>query len=699
MTAIAVMSIVITGMLAWPSRLAIETFERSLDQYGTRRGADDVPRRTPTLEASTSRSMSGEELSDSPRAQTRPTGAAAMPSPTPSRLANWYFGRFGMCHRSGGGVVRRRWRSGVHEYNISGASDRKKVRRVRAAALVESQSTLTLRPGYLLRSGRPSDAKDDASPIVANVRLTVEAAGDESSRRLTLSHVVDTSSGGWAVAARPAVGFWWLEGMLWIEGRGAVPLMFSAVPCLNHSQTPMVTRLCEVHEASVDVTSLLSLSPPSDQATPILSLRLLVSELFDSYLHVDERRTGVALPFSSDVDTQTLVDASWPVPAPFGGDAAALDDSAKSRVQESSPSDLPLRPAHWLWRDTGVDAADHKRSWLKGYWLPVRGEAKDASVATTRPDILGRVNFRRRFVLADTGGVATAAGATSDGAEDSVMSRLVAPRCDRQCWITLLQGTEGASERSSWPMTVYFMGDSHMRILYYGLLSVLGIAYPPDKVWRGDRTDHVPKGERGAEAVDGGGGKVSFVASYFLNLTRPSAAAALAETTGSRQVYYVVGVGQHHASGCWPLKAHRRAVAEALDELLLRPASPPPSAASPRRIAWLGTPAHPVNRHLFLPKPIGQARTDCRNNARHLLYNLEELEAVANVSRYLHAQNHTARVRFVDAFGASYGMHHTSLDGAHYYTWVRDAWLDAVADTLRSLQQPRRPTLRGSRRA
>jgi hypothetical protein len=148
-----------------------------------------------------------------------------------------------------------------------------------------------------------------------------------------------------------------------------------------------------------------------------------------------------------------------------------------------------------------------------------------------------------------------------------------------------------------------------------------------------------------------------------------------------RNTVVVVGVGQHHSCHCWAVSQHMEVVESALRTLL-------GDRRTNRHVIWFGVPAQPYNTHLYRKKPIGQSRKDCRNNARHLLYAAYQLAALQRWWRGRHREGDTAtpaitkpvpfqRLGFIDSFALSLGMQHTTLDGAHYYTWVRDAWIDA----------------------
>jgi len=84
--------------------------------------------------------------------------------------------------------------------------------------------------------------------------------------------------------------------------------------------------------------------------------------------------------------------------------------------------------------------------------------------------------------------------------------------------------------------------------------------------------------------------------------------------------------------------------------------------------------------------PVGQARRqarrDGRNNARHLLYSSFQRAVFADAAP---AAGGKVTVGHLDAFELSVGMEHTSLDGAHFYTWARDAWIEWLSvELLRS---------------
>ena len=279
---------------------------------------------------------------------------------------------------------------------------------------------------------------------------------------------------------------------------------------------------------------------------------------------------------------------------------------------------------------------DHRRSALSGYWLTItKPKYNYEQFPNYNVDLLGRMNlpgYHRENVKVL---------ASEEGEEDLAhWLKVVPPRrppCGRECALDVLRDR-----------TIYFFGDSHMRILFYGFLSRLGIAYPMNKVWRGDRTDRIVSHNV----------TIKFVASYFLNMSRPTAVEMLQDNS---HPIVVAGVGQHHSCHCWALKKHMGIIEESID--VLRQAD---KEDKPRRdVIWLGVPAQPYNRHLHAPKPVGQARKDCRNNVRHLIYNSHQ-QALMN----------RLNIPFVDALALSVDLTHTSLDGAHYYTEARDAWLD-----------------------
>ena len=316
-------------------------------------------------------------------------------------------------------------------------------------------------------------------------------------------------------------------------------------------------------------------------------------------------------------------------------------------------------PAAFGWLSLDGDTVNHKSkaSPLNGYWLPVKGEAADASRVSFAPDILGRMNYAMTYVHRSL----------LQPAERKARCALSNPGDLRACLLERLRGR-----------TVYFIGDSHMRLFFYGFLTRLAVPYPPNKVWRGDRTDVIASHNV----------TVRFVASYFLNLSKPSALDMFADR-GDTVV--IAGVGQHHSCHCWTVEKHMGVVIDALSRLT-DPASVAPGRK--RHVLWFGIPAQPMNRHLHMAKPVGQARRDCRNNARHLLYTAYQRAAVEEARAKLLRQplrqsaapaassDGSARgavaIDMIDTLRLSVGMEHTSLDGAHYYSWAREAWIDAV---------------------
>lgn len=107
------------------------------------------------------------------------------------------------------------------------------------------------------------------------------------------------------------------------------------------------------------------------------------------------------------------------------------------------------------------------------------------------------------------------------------------------------------------------------------------------------------------------------------------------------------------------------------------------------RVIWYGIPAQPVNRHLFAPKPVGQARKDCRTNSRHLLYSSIQQTMCRKFGSSSGGEttetNNNNNIPFVDAFALSAGLSFTSLDGAHYYSFARDAMIDSLGEELGKL--------------
>jgi hypothetical protein len=328
-------------------------------------------------------------------------------------------------------------------------------------------------------------------------------------------------------------------------------------------------------------------------------------------------------------------------------------------LDPSSPSPVP----YWVASEPDPHYCRyHLDDLYRGYYLTYKGFRGAACkqwgsrghVSLGSMDLLGRLDFGasyhyaphsreavRERLLAAAGGEAALGVKLPKGCQHLLSSQGHVV-LSKECIVSLVSGGGGRGAH-----TIYFVGDSHMRLYYYGFLSRLGIAYPHDKVWRGDRSDIISN--------EHGSMKVKFVASYFLNLTKDSAAAMLAQSQGDYTSTVVAGVGQHHTSNCWSLAKDRAVVEEALTLL------------KGRHVVWFGIPAQPFNTHLSVPKPVGQSRRDCRNNQRHGFVDAMQREMVA-----------AAGASYIDAMSMTRGMTHTSLDGAHFYAWPRAAWIDEL---------------------
>jgi hypothetical protein len=324
-------------------------------------------------------------------------------------------------------------------------------------------------------------------------------------------------------------------------------------------------------------------------------------------------------------------------------------------------------PSPSRWFSIGKDPIEqYHTSALKGYWLSYKSMkwSDYGKIPNYQYDFLGRMNYGVQYAWQPpppASGDEEVAPAVIAGT-----APLVPVSATREEVLSLLRNR-----------VVYFFGDSHMRIFFYGFLTRLGVLYPLDKVWRGDRTDHIASHNV----------TVKFVASYFLNFSRPSAVEMM---TDASTPIVVAGVGQHHSCHCWAVDKHASVVRDALLELSTRSATSPRSAARAawrraRHIVWFGIPAQPFNTHLYRPKPVGQARKDCRNNARHALYSAHHIAAIRDATRQ-RIKSLTNPIVFLDTFFSSFGQQHTSLDGAHYYTWVREAWIDQLVHAVRTFR-------------
>ena len=420
-------------------------------------------------------------------------------------------------------------------------------------------------------------------------------------------------------------------------------------------------------------------SPPSADSPIGLTTFIYVTHVHAHYDGINELVEGAHYPYVRSAASRRIFPrlaaiASGPSYIPLRYDRVHEVYRIGSGYQATpQPPQPPIMvaagppPPYWVAsRPDPHYCRHHIDGAFKGYYLSYKG-FKGAACKLWGPrghaslvsmDLLGRLDYgaayhygphvvdtvRRRLVAA--------------AGDDATLRRRLPPGCSnllstpikndpvvltKECIVSLVGGGGGKGAH-----TIYFVGDSHMRLFFYGFLSRMGISYPHDKVWRGDRSD----------TISGTGGttmRVKFVASYFLNLTKDSAASMLAESMGDATSTVVAGVGQHHTSNCWSLAKDRAVVEEALSLLGGRP------------IVWFGIPAQPFNAHLSVPKPVGQSRKDCRNNQRHEFVNAMQKELVAAVG-----------VPYIDTMSMTRGMAHTSLDGAHFYTWPRAAWIDEL---------------------
>ncbi|KAJ9443402.1 putative GDSL/SGNH-like acylesterase [Diplonema papillatum] len=292
-------------------------------------------------------------------------------------------------------------------------------------------------------------------------------------------------------------------------------------------------------------------------------------------------------------------------------EAPSLDVDCSAHVQQTQ-----TQSQFWgRWVSVGRDLSDFKRE-FPNYWLNM-GKPWERKLNIHTPDALGRMDFGDRY----------------EWRPYTCKHRVFS----KNNILELLRDTP-----------LYFFGDSHMRMTFYGLLAKLGIKYSPDKIWRGDRVDVIREFNT----------SVSYVASYFLNTSRETAVQMLQNNDG----IILAGVGQHHSSGCWNISKHAQTVEDAMQDFDNHNA----------KVIWFGVPAFPMNKHMRL----AQKRTDCRNNLRHRLLNKIQYE-LARFRQY----------PIVDTYSKSWPMIHTSPDGAHYYNWVRDAWIDDIFASFEQLKR------------
>ena len=158
------------------------------------------------------------------------------------------------------------------------------------------------------------------------------------------------------------------------------------------------------------------------------------------------------------------------------------------------------------WVSTGESDANFKKK-FPHYWLSFTGEPP---LDDQTPDILGRMDFGTKYQWKPYGCRHTAY-----------------PQADA---LEALRNT-----------TLFFFGDSHLRTTFYGALERLGVEFKRNKIWKGDRTDYIKSHNV----------TIGYIASYFLNMSRPTAAEMLA-----KDAIVLAGVGQHHASSCYAVRKH-----------------------------------------------------------------------------------------------------------------------------------------------
>lgn len=464
----------------------------------------------------------------------------------------------------------------------------------------------------------------DATSGCVRVQLRAAAAKSGSSGTLPARWTLDAETERFASQLGIDGSRGWSEGKLLLYGGNGAVVGYKAFFIFGGA-----SRVCH---------PLLRAASKS----AVAGAEVRVFELFRGADAVIE--TGEDLPvryFTATSDEQTVVAVPLPAAEQQGGDGAAQASLAFAD-----------------WEVVGPDAVDYEKDpRFGGYWLRFKGDTTRGNKLSTTHDLLGRIDLRAKFAFRGGGG---GDGAGKQGMCPAQVAPSLPPteRAARQLLLERLRGR-----------TVLFIGDSHVRTLYYGLLERLGVAFAANRVWRG--------GHEAALSDGGANCQLRFVPSSFLDIDVLRKAVQAArdqhEARMSKQgaaadggVVVLAGVAQHHSTHCYTIRRHAAHVERAVATLLLG------SGNVSRRI-WYGVPAQPVNRHLFAPKPVGQARRDCRSNARHLLYSAVQQAIVRR----------QGNISFLDAFALSAGLSHTSIDGAHFYSFVRAAMLDAFAESLR----------------
>ena len=353
-------------------------------------------------------------------------------------------------------------------------------------------------------------------------------------------------------------------------------------------------------------------------------------------------------------------------------------------VNTFSNGQISRSPNISTFADWKVTAQDYETNYARhprfaGYWLRHKGDRTHGDKYSDTHDLLGRMDFRVQLQFENSSLSARAMvrnkknnhnkknnKLSSSDVFDCAQRAAPADCPQNDCYMSALKNK-----------FVVFVGDSHLRTFYYGLLERLGIRFAANRVWRGGHDAKLPAQNTNLKFVSSSFLKTEVMQSTVDDLVvRQQQSKETSRQLSQQQVVFIAGLGQHHSTHCVSLRKHSDAVASALDFLDRTQQNKTLSEVHGLdfRPIWFGIPAQRINRHLFAPKPIGQARKDCRSNARHLLYSAIQQTLARQRS-----------IPFLDTFAFTAAISYTSIDGSHFYSYGRDVLLDSLAEALHNM--------------
>lgn len=458
------------------------------------------------------------------------------------------------------------------------------------------------------------------------------------------------------------------------------------------------------------------------------SLQIMMFELYKSNDAIAE--TGEDLPVQYFTPTASHEKTVLMIPLKKVLLPTNSNNNNNNLQQVSVPVVVP-KFADWKVYSQDVSTNYQTDPRFGGYWLKFKGDTTRGDKYSDTHDLLGRMDFRVKFQFSSSSSTSSTSSPSSFGQENpnklqeenddnnfqqqhknnndedryhhsKILSgcaqQVAPPPCPKDTCF-LLSSSHNQYQPPLRNRIVVFIGDSHVRTLYYGLLERLGLPFAANKVWRGGH-------ETSVKALNC---ELKFVPSSFLEVkvlenTLSQILLQHQEQKNKKQqqqIVFVAGVGQHHSTHCYTLRRHTEILEKVFDFF----SKTRNNNNMKFRVIWFGIPAQPVNRHLFAPKPVGQARKDCRTNSRHLLYSAIQQtmcrlassttsHGVDEGGDYKNNNNNNddqdvsmipSPIPFIDAFALTAGLTFTSIDGAHYYSFARDAMLDSLGEELGKL--------------